>query len=139
MSDLHISYENLTALTSTHPPNQPIYMLNLWRYRPTALYPPQYTHLSSSPCTGEEAMTRYLAALRPITPSGASVHFKGKALANVVAPEGDEMWDVVAIVRYETLAGFREMVESKVYKEEVEGHKVAALEDQRLVVLDEME
>jgi hypothetical protein len=62
------------------------------------------------------------------------VQFAGKVLAGLVIPEG-EKWDFMALVRYETLQGFRDMVESREYKEEVEGHKLAGLEDQRLVMM----
>jgi uncharacterized protein (DUF1330 family) len=57
-------------------------------------------------------------------------------LAGVVAgPEG-EGWDWVAVVRYENLQGFRDMVESKKYKEAVEPHRVAGLKEWRLIALD---
>jgi hypothetical protein len=136
MSDQSINHTNLNSLLSSHDPSKPISMLNLWRYRSTAIYPASHAHLSSTPCTGEEAMACYIAALQPLMPPGSSVQFTGKVLANVVAPEEEEIWDVVAIVRYETLEGFVKMVESVEYGE-VERHKGAALEGQRLVVMEE--
>jgi hypothetical protein len=42
---------------------------------------------------------------------------------------------LVTVVRYESLKGFRDMVESKLYKDEVEPHRVAGLEEWRLVAI----
>lgn len=66
------------------------------------------------------------------------MQFAGLPIANVVAPVG-EKWDLMALVRYETLDGFKEMVESKQYREEVMPHRVAGLEDARLIMLEENE
>jgi hypothetical protein len=52
----------------------------------------------------------------------------------VAGPDG-EKWDLVTVVRYESLKGFRDMVESKLYKDEVEPHRVAGLEEWRLVAI----
>ena len=59
-------------------------------------------------------------------------------LAKLAAPE-DENWDFVAILKYETLEGFKKMVDSKEYREGVEPHKMAGVEDHRLIVLDGLE
>lgn len=48
----------------------------------------------------------------------------------------DEKWDRAMIVRYENLEGFRKMVECREYKKMVEPHRLAGLEDWRLVLLD---
>ncbi|KAF2820076.1 hypothetical protein CC86DRAFT_125176 [Ophiobolus disseminans] len=138
MPSLPLSYENLASATTKHPSTKPIFMLNLWRFRPTALYAPEHAHLSPSPCTGEEAMTRYRLAMRSILPPNTVLHFTSVPVTSVAAPEG-ETWDFVAIVKYENLGAFREMVECKEYREEVEPHRVAALEDYRLVMLDEVQ
>lgn len=42
-------------------------------------------------------------------------------------------------VRYENLRGFIEMVESKEYKEEVEPHRLAGLEEWRLICMDKFD
>lgn len=133
-----ISSNALTNTSTTHP-SRPIYMLNLWRYRPHAIYPPSHAHLSPSPCTGEEAMLRYRAAITAVLPEGASIHFQGKPIANVAAPEGEEKWDQVVVVKYKDIEGFRRMVESREYKEEVEGHRLAGLEEWRLVCCERVD
>lgn len=138
MPCLPISYTNLTSVAETYDASKPIFMLNMWRYRPTAVYSSTRAHLSTAPCTGEEAMTRYRTALRPLLPPNATIHFSSKVLTHVVAP-GNEDWDVVVIVHYENLEGFRKMVNCREYKEEVEPHRLAALEDFRLIMLDKMD
>jgi hypothetical protein len=42
----------------------------------------------------------------------------------------------MAVVRYENFEGFRKMVESEVYRRDVEGHRLAALKEFRLIMLE---
>jgi len=46
-----------------------------------------------------------------------------------------ERWDWVAVVRYEILRDFRDMGVSEMYREEVEPHRVAGLEEWRVVAV----
>lgn len=129
-----ISHVSLNEIERSHDPNKPIFMLNLWRFRPTALYGPEHAHLSSGPCIGREATERYRAAIQSVLPPNALIHFVGDFEGMVAGPEG-EKWDWVAIVRYESLKGFRDMVESAEYREEVEPHRIAGLEEWRLIAM----
>jgi len=138
MPCLPISYENLSSASKTYDPTKPIFMLNIWRYRTEAVYAPEHAHLSPSPCTGEEALKRYRQAIYAVLPPNAALHFTSVPVTTVVAPDG-EKWDYVALVRYDNLAGFKNMVSCKEYKEEVEPHRLAGLEDFRLIMLDEIE
>jgi len=137
MSYLALNLDAIAQASKTHPPTKPITMLNLFRYRLTALYGTEHSHLAS-PCTGEEAMTKYRTLIQPVLPPNASVLFVGVPIALVVAP-GGEKWDLMVLVRYETLQGFKDMVESKEYREEVMPHRMAGLEDARLIMLEENE
>ena len=130
-----ITPTTLTALSETHDPTKPIFMLNLWRFRPTAIYAPEHAHLSPAPCSGREATDRYRAAIQAVLPPNASVQFVGHFEGLVAGPEA-ERWDWVAVVRYETLKGFEDMVQSKEYREVVEPHRLAGLEEWRLVALE---
>jgi hypothetical protein len=131
-----IDPKQLSSLLKTHDPKEPIYMLNLLRYKPTATYSSFHSTLAGEPCTGREAyLQRYRAAIGPLMPPGAAAIFIGAAITELVAPDG-ENWDDVAIVRYETLEGFRGMVESEAYRETAAPHRLAALEDWRLVAMD---
>lgn len=134
MSIHPISQTALSQIANTHDPLKPVYMLNLWRFRPTASYAPEHAHLSAGPCSGLEATDRYQAAITSVLPPGAVLHFVGNVEGFVAGPEG-EKWDWVAVVRYETLQGFRDMVGSQKYKEEVEPHRVAGLEEWRLIAM----
>lgn len=130
-----ISQEALAQIALSRDPSKPIFMLNLWRFRPTALYAPEHAHLSAGPCSGREAKERYRAAIISVLPPGASVHFMGQVEGFVAGPAG-EKWDEIVVVRYETLQGFRDMVESVKYKDEVEPHRLAALEEWRLIAME---
>lgn len=83
-------------------------------------------------------MDRYITALRPLLPQGVGRIFRSVPIASVIAPKGEE-WDLVAINRYPTLEGFREMLESREYRERALPHREAGLEECRLVMLDKME
>lgn len=52
----------------------------------------------------------------------------------VVAP-ADEGWDDVAIVQYPSFAAFRAVIESEDYRTTAEPHRMAALDDMRLIAM----
>ena len=60
----------------------------------------------------------------------------GVAVANVVAPP-EEHWDMVALIHYPNFAAFRAVTESEAYKANAEHHRMAALEDCRLIATTE--
>ncbi|KAH7402614.1 hypothetical protein BKA66DRAFT_436027 [Pyrenochaeta sp. MPI-SDFR-AT-0127] len=138
MPCLPINHENLASASSIFDPTRPIYMLNLWKLRPTASYLPEHSALAGSPCSGKEAMDRYRASLNPLLPLNAEVFFMSNPITNVVALEG-ERWDVVAIIKYEDLEGFKKMVQCDEYKNQAEPHRLAALDDFRLFMLDKLD
>jgi hypothetical protein len=138
MPCLPISYSTLDSVSATCDPSKPIYMLNMWKFRENAAYAPEHSHLSPSPCTGREALDRYRAALYPLLPPNTRVEFKSIPIAHVIAPEG-ETWDFAAINRYETLDGFKKMVESKEYREGAMPHREAGLENMRLIMLEKLD
>ncbi|EUC47087.1 hypothetical protein COCMIDRAFT_25001 [Bipolaris oryzae ATCC 44560] len=133
-----ISLATLSTLPSTYDPNKPVYMLNLWKYRKEASYLPEHAHLAGDACTGQEALGRYRTAIAPLLPPNTSVIFSSTVLAKILVAENED-WDFVAILRYETLEGFKKAIESKEYREEVEPHRLAGLEDGRLIALDKLE
>ncbi|EUC29555.1 hypothetical protein COCVIDRAFT_92288 [Bipolaris victoriae FI3] len=133
-----VSLATLSTLPSTYDPNKPVYMLNLWKYRKEASYRPEHAHLAGDACSGQEALGRYRAAIAPLHPPNTSVIFSSTVLAKILVAENED-WDFVAILKYETLEGFKKAIGSKEYREEVEPHRLAGLEDGRLIVLDKLE
>ena len=113
-------------------------MLNLWKYRKSASYSPEHFHLAGDACTGQEAMGRYRTAIAPLLPPNTSIFLSSTVLAKLAAPE-DENWDFVAILKYESLEGFKKMVDCKEYREAGEPHRMAGLEDHRRTVRDKLE
>ena len=133
-----ISLATLSTLPSTYDPSKPVYMLNLWKYRKEASYRLGHAHLAGDACTGQEAFGRYRTAIAPLLPPNTSVVFSSTVLAKIAVAENED-WDFAAILRYETLEGFKKFVESKEYSEEVEPHRLAGLEDGRLIALNKLE
>ncbi|EOA81404.1 hypothetical protein ACJQWK_10622 [Exserohilum turcicum] len=138
MANDPILLTNLSNLPPTYDPAKPVYMLNLWKFRQQASYLPEHSHLAGDACTGQEALQRYRAAIAPLLPPNTSVVFTSTVLAKIAAPD-DENWSFVAILKYETLDGFKNMVDCKQYREEVEPHRLAGLEDHRLIMMDKLE
>ena len=138
MTHLPIDYAALEEATKTFDPNKPIYMLNLLNYRTTASYLPEHAALAGEPCTGREAWTRYVTAIMRVIPEGTNRHFMGNVVAKAIAPK-DENWDVVGINMYPSLDAFVKMLASEEYRERTMPHRLAALEDMRLIVLDKFE
>ncbi|KAF2646536.1 hypothetical protein P280DRAFT_464741 [Massarina eburnea CBS 473.64] len=133
-----LDHEILASLATTYNPTRPVYMLNLWKYRTEAKYAPGESALAGEPCSGREASNRYITAITPLMPKDFELHFTSSVAGLISAPEGEQHWDTVEIVKYPTLEGFRKMMESKEYLETAQPHRVAALEDFRLIMLDKM-
>ena len=131
MKPIEIDPKDLLAATAIIPENTPILMLNLLRYKAQADYG-QRTDIS--PCTGYEAyFQRYIPAFTKIASGieGIQPFFISNALISLV---GEEVWDNVALVEYPNFAAFRKVVESPEYETEAIHHRLAALDNWRLIV-----
>lgn len=133
-----VNYDNLASISQTYDPAKPIYMLNMFKYKEKAIYLPEHASLAGAPCSGKDAIGRYIAALQPLLPLNAARFFASRVLTEVLAPDG-ESWDDVVIVKYESLEGFKKMIESKEYVETAQPHKLAALDDVRLIMMDKVD
>ena len=117
------------AALAALPPDRPIVMLNLLRFRERAAYGEGH---SEAPCSGQEAYRRYSrVAIKTIASVGGNVSFGADATAPVIAPAG-ERWDQVILVRYPSVAAFLRMMALPEYQAAVH-HRMAALEDSRLI------
>jgi hypothetical protein len=123
------------------PPNTPIYMLNLLKFHPTAQYTPETSPTTSS-LTGQDAYFKhYIPAFRAVAAnfgSKSTVHFVGTAIGNLIVEPGEE-WDMVALIRYETVEAFKQIATSDDYDEKARVHREAALKGWKLVATTQFE
>lgn len=66
--------------------------------------------------------------------AGGEVQFLGEGGSYLIGPE-DERWDVVMLVRHASVQAFMGMAENADYLAGL-GHRVAALEDSRLLPIE---
>ena len=113
-----------------------VVMLNLLRYRPIADYSATPELEPRSPITGEAAYHLYMEHTRPhLERSGGAVLFFGHGGQFLVGPE-QERWDAALLVRQASPAAFLAFASDAEYLSGI-GHRTAALEDSRLLPLQE--
>jgi uncharacterized protein (DUF1330 family) len=109
-------------------------MLNLLRYRPVADYSATPELAPASPLSGEAAYRLYMEHTHPhLKQSGGEVLFFGKGGEFLIGPS-DERWDAAMLVRQTSVASFLEFASNPDYLAGI-GHRLAALEDSRLLPL----
>ena len=123
-------------------PDEPVWMLNLLRYRKSATYKDSDPEPIKSlpPCSGKEAFRgRYGAFFAAVAGPeyGVEVTFLGEMAANLAGPE--EHWDDCGLIKYPRYDAFLKLLNSEVYAEKAQPHRVAALEDWRLFALQNRE
>ena len=95
------------------PPETPVTMLNLLRFRQQAEYPQDS---DAVPCSGREAYARYSrVALEQVGAVGGKPVWIGEALDAFIAPDG-EHWDEMLLVRYPNLGAFLTMLSKPDYR-----------------------
>ena len=134
MHTVTIAPEAVALLGQALPPGKQVTMLNLLRFRETALYEDGST---LPPCTGRQAYyERYAPVATPMVfARGGSILFAGQAASHVVCP-GDEVWDDCLIVQYPDVSRIATMFHVPEYQAVVH-HRTAALIDSRLIALSE--
>ncbi len=121
----------LPAILDSLPDDTPIVMLNLLRFRETARYKDGEAGYS-----GRVAYQKYSeVAFGKVQGVGGEMVWKGRALAGVIATEG-EKWDSVLLVRYPSKQAFASMLADPEYREATR-HRTAALEEARLIAMQE--
>jgi hypothetical protein len=107
-------------------------MLNLLRFRELADYSSHPDLAPVESITGREAYRRYVKHTLPfLTSQGGELQFLGNGGFYLIGPL-DERWDVVMLVRHASLEAFMAMANNQGYLAGI-GHRVAALEDSRLL------
>jgi uncharacterized protein (DUF1330 family) len=113
------------------PRDEPIWMLNLVRFRPLARYPDGHADAHANRA-GAEAYREYGRLSEPVfTRVGGRVVWRGAMQAMLIGP-ADETWDTVFIAHYPRAAGFLEMVTDPAYRAAVV-HRTAGVETSRLI------
>eukprot|EP01032_Pedospumella_encystans_P012240 gene12240-14173_t len=139
MTSIKVAHSDLEIAAMAIPEGVPIVMLNMVKFKAEADYG---NRTDQEPCSGEEAYTmRYAPAFGEVVEelglSGGVPVFVGSVHAHIVAPP-DEKWDMVILVEYPSYEVFRQIVESKQYAEKADMHRVAALENWRLIATTKM-
>jgi uncharacterized protein (DUF1330 family) len=111
-------------------------MLNLLRYRAIADYSASPQLAPAKPIAGEAAYRLYMEHTMPhLEKSGGKLLFFGRGGAFLVGPE-NERWDAAMLVRQASPAAFMAFASNAEYLAGI-GHRTAALEDSRLLPLEE--
>ncbi len=109
-----------------------IYMLNLLRFCDVADYSANPGLSPEEPITGAEAFQKYIDHTLPfLRESGGELVFLGEGGKYLIGPQ-DEQWDLVMLVRQNSLPDFLAFSSNQEYLEGL-GHRTAALEDSRLL------
>jgi hypothetical protein len=114
----------------------PLVMLNLLRFRVVADYSATPDLAPSAPITGAAAYDLYMQHTLPhLTAAGGEVLFFGSGGPWFIGPPG-ERWDAALLVRQSSLQSFMAFAANADYMAGL-GHRLAALEDARLLPLVE--
>src|SRR5689334_1164396 len=113
-----------------------VVMLNLLRFRPVADYSATPHLAPQQPISGAEAYRLYVEHTLPhLEKSGGELLFLGKGGHFLIGPT-EERWDAVLLVRQRSAGAFLAFASNPEYLAGV-GHRLAALEDSRLLPLVE--
>ena len=113
-----------------------VVMLNLLRYRAIADYSASPQLAPAQPIAGEAAYRLYMEHTMPhLEKSGGKLLFFGRGGVFLVGPE-NERWDAAMLVRQASPAAFMAFASNAEYLAGI-GHRTAALEDSRLLPLEE--
>ena len=105
--------------------DQPIYMVNLLKFKDKATYPDK----RETDLTGEEAYAIYGQEVRKhLEKVGAKPIFSGK-VSRLMLGEVEDLWDVVAIATYPNRKAMLDMLSDPEYIKSAQ-HRVAGLEGQ---------
>lgn len=114
-----------------------IVMLNLLRFRAVADYSNAQELAPGKPISGEEAYRLYMSYTFPhLENSGGRLLFYGRGGPFLIGPN-DERWDAAMLVEQSSAAAFMAFASNAEYLAGI-GHRTAALEDSRLLPLEEV-
>ena len=115
-----------------------VVMLNLLRFREIADYSASPELAPERPVSGEEAYQRYMHHTMPhLEKSGGRLLFYGRGGQFLIGP-GNERWDAAMLVEQSSPAAFLAFASNEEYLAGI-GHRTAALEDSRLLPLEDID
>lgn len=115
-----------------------IVMLNLLRFRQIADYSAHPEIAPALPISGAEAFDQYIRHTLPfLHDSGGELLLLGAGGPFLIGPE-DETWDMAMLVRQSSVASFLAFASHDAYLAGI-GHRTAAVEDSRLLPLNELQ
>lgn len=107
------------------PEEGPFVMVNLLKFKPKA----EYADGSDAHLSGREAYARYGEEVaRLVEELGGKIRYSGEVTGLMIG-EVEDLWDMVALAEYPSLAAFREMAMSPAMHA-IEHHRVAGLAGQ---------
>lgn len=107
------------------PEDGPFVMVNLLKFKSKA----EYANESDAGTSGFEAYQRYFRKVRYlILKVGGTPGYSGP-VTGLQLGEVEELWDMIALAEYPSLAAMKEMVESADYRE-IAKHRIAGLAGQ---------
>ncbi len=106
--------------------NEPIYVLNMLKFKERAAYP-EDSEYASSDISGAEAYDRYSKSVRPLIEKAQAQLSVSWQVEQTFIGQGNTEWDRIFVVRYPSLDAFRSMIDSPEYQAVVE-HRQAAVE-----------
>ncbi len=120
----------------THQLKGSVAMLNLLRFRDVADYSATPDLAPPTPITGQEAYQRYVKHTLPyLMQAGGDLIFVGTGGQFLIGPP-DERWDLTMLIRHASVEAFLSFASNEDYLAGI-GHRMAALEDSRLLPLVE--
>ena len=112
-------------------------MLNLLCFRKTADYSATPELAPLDEITGRKAYQLYIEHTLPhLNKSGGEILLLGNGGKYMIGPEADR-WDLVMLIRQKSLKSFSDFASNKEYNIGF-GHRQAALEDSRLLPIEEL-
>ena len=133
LNALHPSQEQIKAFLSHKKAGQPVFMLNLLKFKERASYKDD----EGEDISGREAYGRYARAFSELVKSSgvdASAEFGGNINACLIGQAEGE-WDAFAIFRYPNASVMFETVSSEGYRK-IHKHRRAGLAGQLLISCD---
>jgi len=123
-SHIEINPEQFKAFAQL-PMDTSVAMLNLLKFK---------DHVPETGLTGAESYKGYMKAATPFfAKANAEVLYMGQPKSTLIGPEGENLWDKILLVKYNTIADFLGMVQAEGYPSHL---RAQALEDSRLIYCD---